>query len=111
VPGPRKVKNVDPIYPAGAMASGTPASVILEAIIAKDGRVRDERVVRSPGPEFDKAAIAAVRQWKYAPTRLNGEPVELLMTVTVTFTTRWPSSPPAQGTAISRRLASEAVSL
>jgi protein TonB len=39
-------------------------------------------------PLLDQAALAAVRQWRYTPTRLNGVPVEVVMTVTVTFTLR-----------------------
>jgi|TARA_Y100000031_G_C7944646_1_gene258686 protein TonB len=59
--------------------------VILEAVIGPDGRVRDVRVLRS-APLLDRAAIAAVRQWEYTPTLLNGVPVPVVMTVTVTFT-------------------------
>jgi protein TonB len=59
--------------------------VFLEAIIAKDGSVKDLRVTRSAGV-LDQAAIDAVSQWRYTPTLLNGEPVEVIMTVTVNFT-------------------------
>jgi TonB family protein len=86
--GPTRIKNVNPVYPESGRVSHTQGSVILEAIIAKDGRVRDERVLRSLGPEFDQAAIAALKQWTFAPTLLNGEPIELLMNVTVAFTLR-----------------------
>ena len=59
--------------------------MILEALIAEDGEVRDVRVLRS-APLFDQSAITAVRQWRFSPTLLNGEPVPLVMTVTVSFT-------------------------
>jgi protein TonB len=59
--------------------------VILEALISEDGTVRDVRVLR-PEPVFEQAAIAAVRQWRFSPTLLNGEPVPVVMTVTVGFT-------------------------
>jgi TonB family protein len=85
---PGRTSFVGPVYPASARASGTQGTVILEAIIAKDGRVRDERVLRSPGPEFDRAAVAALKQWSYEPTLLNGEPIELLITVTMAFSLR-----------------------
>ena len=58
--------------------------MLVEAIIGKDGRVRDARVVRSQ-PLFDLAALDAVREWRYTPTLLNGEPVEVILTVAVTF--------------------------
>jgi protein TonB len=58
--------------------------VILEAVIGEDGRVRDVRVLRSI-PLLDTAAIEAVRQWVFSPTSLNGEPVPVVMTVTVAF--------------------------
>jgi protein TonB len=58
--------------------------VILEAVIAEDGRVRDVRVLRSI-QLLDQAAIDAVRQWRFTPTLLNGVPVPIVMTVTVNF--------------------------
>jgi len=61
--------------------------VILEAVIAENGRVRDVRVLKSI-PVLDQAAIEAVRQWEFTPTKLNGEPVPIVMTVTVNFQLR-----------------------
>lgn len=58
---------------------------ILEAEIGEDGRVRNTRLLRSI-PLLDEAAIGAVRQWRFTPTLLNGEPVPVVMTVTVAFT-------------------------
>jgi protein TonB len=58
--------------------------VILDAVIAKDGSV-DELKVISGHPLLTGAAIDAVKQWKYKPTTLNGEPVEVQTTITVTF--------------------------
>ena len=59
--------------------------MILEAVIGPDGRVTDVKVLRAVAL-LDDAAIAAVRQWKYTPTLLNGVPVPVIMTVTVNFT-------------------------
>jgi len=58
--------------------------VILEALIAEDGSVRDVKIMRSV-PLLDGAASDAVRQWRFTPTLLNGVPVQVIMTVTVTF--------------------------
>ena len=59
-------------------------AVILEAVIGTDGAVRDVRVLRSI-PLLDDAAVAAVKQWRYSPTLLNGVAVPVVMTVTVQF--------------------------
>jgi protein TonB len=59
--------------------------VIIEATIAADGHVMNARILRSL-PLLDQAALEAVRQWQYTPTLLNGVPVPVVMTVTVTFT-------------------------
>lgn len=81
---PEKIKDVAPAYPEIARSAGIAGTVILEAEIAETGRVRNVRVLRSI-PLLDRAAIDAVRQWIFTPTLLNGEPVPVVMTVTVTF--------------------------
>jgi protein TonB len=81
---PTRIVYVPPTYPPIALASRTEGYVILEATIGEDGTVRDLRVLRS-SPLLDDAAREAVRQWRFTPTLLNGQPVSVLMTVTVTF--------------------------
>jgi protein TonB len=66
------------------MTAKVQGMVIIEATIARDGSVKDARVLR-PVALLDTAALEAVKQWKYTPTLLNGSPVEVLMTVTVNF--------------------------
>ena len=87
VPPPTKVLHVSPVYPPIAQAAGVQGLVIIEATIDADGRVTDTRVLRSI-PLLDPAALAAVQQWRFAPTRLNGLPVPVVMTVTVQFSLR-----------------------
>jgi protein TonB len=82
---PAKIKDAAPIYPPIAQAARVQGTVILEAVIGVDGRVQNVRVLRSI-PLLDQAAIDAVRQWEYSATLLNGVPVPVVMTVTVTFT-------------------------
>jgi periplasmic protein TonB len=82
---PERILQVAPEYPAIARASRTTGVVILEAVIAEDGSVRDVRVLRSV-PLLDAAAMDAVRKWRFTPTLLNGVPVPIVMTVTVSFT-------------------------
>jgi protein TonB len=81
---PKKIKDVKPVYPEAAKAAGIQGIVIIETIIGTDGAVTEAKVLRSV-PELDRAAIDAVMEWKYTPTLLNGEPVKVIMTVTVTF--------------------------
>ena len=59
--------------------------VVLDATIDPTGEVRDIEVLRSV-PELDQAAIDAVEQWRWEPTLVDGEPVSILMMVTVNFT-------------------------
>jgi protein TonB len=81
---PQKVREVAPVYPAIAQAARIEGVVILEAVIGADGRVSQVRLLRSI-PLLDQAAMDAVRQWVFTPTLLNGEPVPVVMTVTVAF--------------------------
>ena len=81
---PRKIKDVQPVYPAIAQSARVSGAVTIEATIGPDGKVTDAKVVRSV-PLLDQAALDAVRQWEYLPTLLNGVPVPVVITVTVNF--------------------------
>jgi protein TonB len=85
VRSPQKLHGVDPVYPAIAQAARIQGIVIIEATIGADGRVVNARILRSV-PMLDQSALDAVRQWEYTPTLLNGVPVPVIMTVTVSFT-------------------------
>jgi protein TonB len=89
---PIKIKHVDPVYPEIAKNAKIQGVVILETTIARDGTVRDVRVLR-PVALLTDAAIAAVKQWQYTETQVNGEAVEVLMTVTVNFNLNDDGSP------------------
>jgi protein TonB len=78
---------VQPVYPELAQRAGVGGVVVLEAVIAEDGSVRDVRVL-TPKPLLEGAAIDAVRQWRFTPPLLNGVPVAVVMTVTVMFELR-----------------------
>jgi protein TonB len=81
---PRKVKDVRPEYPAGALRDQMRGTVVLDVTIGVDGRVVDAAVVRSI-PELDRAALDAVRQWEFVPASLNGTPIAVIVTVIVNF--------------------------
>jgi len=84
---PRKVRDVAPRYPAVAQQARIEGTVIIEAVIGVDGHVQSARSLR-PAPFLEEAALEAVRQWVFTPTRLNGEAVPVVMTVTVDFRLR-----------------------
>jgi TonB family protein len=82
---PMKVHDVKPIYPPLAQSAGVQGIIILEAVIGCDGRIAEAKILRGQ-PLLNDAALEAVRQWEYTPTLLNGVPVPVIMTMTVTFT-------------------------
>ncbi len=81
---PKLLHRVLPEYPPLATVSRVSAIVILEAHVDLRGAVKDVKVLRGH-PLFDDAAMAAVRQWRYVPLLLNGQPTEFILTVTVAF--------------------------
>jgi TonB family protein len=84
VKAPTKTKDVKPIYPDAAKSAKIEGMVIVEATIGADGKIIGAKVLRSV-PMPDQAALDAVKQWEFSPTRLNGKPVPVKMTVTVNF--------------------------
>jgi len=84
---PRKIRNVDPVFPELAIASRISALVILEAEVDVRGHVKHVKVLRGH-PLFDQSAMEAVKQWRYQPLLLNGEPTGFILTVTVNFNLR-----------------------
>jgi protein TonB len=81
------VKHVSPEYPEMARHAFVQGVVVIEALIGPDGRVNQAKVLRSV-PLLDRPALEAVKQWVYTPTLINGVPVPIVMTVTVTFNLR-----------------------
>lgn len=81
---PAKLVHVDPVLPPLAAQANVRGVVLVEVTIDAQGAVSDAKVLRSI-PLLDRAAIEAVRQWRFEPTLLNGRPVPVIMTVTVNF--------------------------
>jgi protein TonB len=81
------IHRIQPEYPQLAVRARVSGVVILEVIVSDEGEVSDVKVL-SGHPLLREAAVAAVRQWKYSPTLLNGEPVPVLGSVTVIFNLR-----------------------
>jgi protein TonB len=84
IKAPELTHRVNPTYPAVAQTAQVEGVVVLEATVNKEGRVSSVKVVRAH-PLLQSAAIDAVKQWTYEPLRLNGEPVQFILTVTVSF--------------------------
>jgi protein TonB len=84
VRAPVPISRPNPVYPPVAVQTRVSGVVRLEAVIGTDGRVRNLRLMQGH-PLLVAAAMAAVKEWRYTPTLLNGEPVELVMFVDVNF--------------------------
>ncbi len=78
------IHQVKPAYPPLARQARIAGSVVLQAVIAKDGTIQNLHVV-SGHPMLAPAAVDAVKQWRYKPYFLNGEPVEVETQITVNF--------------------------
>ncbi len=79
------IHKVQPQYPPLARQARIQGSVVLQAVISKDGTIQGLRLI-SGHPMLAPAAIDAVKQWRYKPYILNGEPVEVETQITVNFT-------------------------
>ncbi len=82
---PVNVYRRDPVYPELARKAHLQGVVIVEATIDRQGNVIEANVLRDPGLGCGAAVVEALRSWKYRPATLNGRPVSIIMTVTVTF--------------------------
>jgi len=75
-----------PVYPEEAKAAGVQGTVMLHAVIGMDGKPESLRVMNEQiDPELARAALEAVSQWRYQPTLLNGQPIEVDTTIMVNF--------------------------
>jgi TonB family protein len=84
---PAKLKEVVPVYPEKARRDRVQGLVILDCTVNAEGVVTDVKVLR-PIPELNDAAIDAVKQWRYAPAKVDGVAVPIRMAVSVDFTIR-----------------------
>jgi TonB family protein len=80
------ISRVPPVYPPAARAARISGTVVVQAMIGKDGRIYNTQVVSSLDDSLSQAAIEAVRQWRYLPYTLNGAPVPVKTTINVEFT-------------------------
>ena len=81
----QKIRGGAPAYPVSARRNRVTGTVILRALIGKDGHVQSLVPVSAPDPDLAISAIAAVKVWVYKPYLLNGEPTDVNTTVTVNY--------------------------
>jgi periplasmic protein TonB len=79
------IRKIQPAYPPLARQARIQGSVLLQAVISKEGAIENLRLI-SGHPMLAPAALEAVKQWRYKPYILNGEPVEVETQITVNFT-------------------------
>ena len=84
VRNPVKIKNVAPEYPAVAKSARVGGTVQVELTVDPEGKVADARVVKSV-PLLDQAALDAVKQWEYTPTRIKGVAAPVILNVAIDF--------------------------
>jgi len=82
---PEAITKVPPIYPDLAREAGVDGTVLVQALVGKDGKVKDTKVVKSM-PMLDAAAETAVKQWVFKPALSNNKPVAVWVAVPVKFT-------------------------
>ena len=78
------IHRVEPVYPPLAKQTHREGRVELRAIIGTDGRIRSLQIVAGD-PLFEQSAVEAVQQWRYKPTILNGQPVEIDTSIMVIY--------------------------
>lgn len=81
----RIINQVVPVYPRQLRSEGVEGMVVLEGMIGKDGVVQGLKVVSTDHADLAMAALDAVREWRYEPSQLNGEPVAVTTTISVMF--------------------------
>jgi protein TonB len=79
------IRRVQPVYPPLAKSARVSGTVEFTAVISKEGNIEDLKLIRGH-PLLVNAAKEAVLQWKYKPTLLNGQPVEVVTDIIVNFT-------------------------
>jgi len=74
-----------PVYPPEMRRAGVAGTVRVEGVISKDGTLIGTKVISSPDPGLTQAAMDAISQWRYRPSLLDGQPIEVLTTIDVNY--------------------------
>jgi protein TonB len=85
---PRLLKEVRADYTDAGRRANVTGEVVLEIVVRRDGTVGDVKILQRLGSGLDQNAVQAVRQWRFAPARLKGVPVDVIVEVAVEFKLR-----------------------
>jgi TonB family protein len=85
---PRLITEVKPDYTDEARRRGLEGEVVMEIVVRRDGTVGDVRVLKGLGSGLNERAVQAIRQWRFAPARLRGTPVDVVVEASVEFKMR-----------------------
>lgn len=83
---PKLIREVKPQYTSRAMQEKIEGEVLMECVVKADGIVGDKKIVKSLDPDLDQAALDAAAQWLFEPGTRDGKPVNVLVTIAMTFT-------------------------
>jgi TonB family protein len=82
---PTPIRRITPVYPEKCKKEGIEGTVVLEIKIDEEGNVIDVQVLKSVHPDLDKAAMEAIKKWKYKPVLKDGKPEPVVFAVTINF--------------------------
>jgi len=82
---PKALEQVPPVYPEKLIKTGNVGKVVIKFVVDESGRVRNPEVVTATHPAFERPAIAALIQWKFAPGTIGGRPVQTRMQLPISF--------------------------
>jgi protein TonB len=88
ITSPAILKRVEPKYPDIAAAAKLSGLVILEALVDESGAVQTVKVLRAPSVFLERAAVEALKEWRYSPLVLDGVPMAFVLTVTFNFSVK-----------------------
>ena len=86
IQAPRVKKKVAPQFPGGAQYFGISGLLVLEVVITKDGRLHSPKILQDlSAPTLSYAALDAVRRWQFEPGKMDGEPTDVVFTLTINY--------------------------
>jgi len=80
-----RIRGQNPVYPQDAKEARAQGKVVLKALIGRDGKIHDLKVISAPFPSLVESALWAVSQWEYKPYLLNGDPVDVATQINVVY--------------------------
>lgn len=82
---PKVLNEIRPVYPAEMKKQGIEGNVVMDILIDQSGKVRDVIVIKSLGPEFDQAAMNAMKRFKFRPAQINKKNVPVKIKYSIKF--------------------------